>query len=146
MGTGLGRATAEGRSQALADMFAEWGFFRTFASNDEMGLVKADLEITRRYVEQLEDPSPRYLFGVVADEYERTVDQVLALTGQGRLLERYPVLRRTLDVRNAYLDPMNHLQVSLLASVRAGGEPDPEMWQALLLTMNGIANGLRNTG
>ena len=146
LGTGLERAVRDGRSQALADMFAQWDFFRTLVSNVEMVLAKTDLNIARRYVERLVDPSLRYLFGIVVDEYERTVAQVLALTGQSGLLERYPVLRRTLDVRNAYLDPMNHLQVSLLARVRASADPDPEIWQALLLTMNGIANGLRNTG
>ena len=146
LGSGLERATAGGWSQALAEMFEEWEFFRTFVSNVEMVLFKTDLQMARRYVERLVDPSLRHLFAVVADEHERTVEQVLALTGQSRLLERYPVLRRTLDVRNAYLDPINHLQVSLLARVRDGSDLDPEIWQDLLLTMNGIANGLRNTG
>ena len=146
LGTGLEQAAAAGRSEAMAEMFVEWPFFRPFISNVEMVLFKTDLQIARRYVERLVDPSLHRLFAVVADEYERTVEQVMRLTGQSRLLQRYPVLRRTLDVRNNYLEPMNHLQISLLERVRHGAESDPEIWQALLLTMNGIANGLRNTG
>jgi phosphoenolpyruvate carboxylase len=146
LGTGLQRAREAGQSGALDAMFGEWEFFRSFVSNVEMVLFKTDLRIAERYVEQLVDPSLHYLFETVADEYRCTVEEVLTLTGQSQLLDRYPVLRRTLNVRNAYLDPMNHLQVSLLARVRASADPDPEIWQALLLTINGIANGLRNTG
>ena len=146
VGTGLEQARAAGHSAELAEMFEHWHFFRTFVSNVEMVLAKTDLDIARRYVERLVDPSLHYLFDLISDEYRRSVDQVLALTGEDRLLDRYPSLQRTLEVRDAYLDPINYLQVSLLARVRASGEPDPLMWRAFLLTVNGIANGMRNTG
>ena len=146
VGSGLERARLAGHSDALREMFETWHFFRTFISNVEMVLFKTDLEIARRYVERLVDPSLHHLFEVIVDEHGRTVEQVLALTGERRLLDRYPSLQRTLDVRNAYLDPINYLQVSLLDRVRRSTEQDPEMWRSLLLTVNGIANGMRNTG
>ena len=146
VGTGLEQARAAGHSGALAEMFEQWHFFRTFVSNVEMVLSKTDLDIARRYVEALVDPSLHYLFDLISDEYRRSVDEVLALTGEDRLLDRYPSLQRTLEVRDAYLDPINYLQVSLLARVRRSSEPDPLMWRAFLLSVNGIANGLRNTG
>jgi phosphoenolpyruvate carboxylase len=111
-----------------------------------MVLFKADLDIAERYVRRLVDPRLHYLFDVISEEYRRSVEQVLALTGERRLLDLYPSLQRTLDVRNGYLDPINYLQVALLARVRESAEPDPEVWRALLLTVNGIANGMRNTG
>ena len=149
LGSGLEHARKQGWSEQLPEMYQEWHFFRTFVSNVEMVLFKTDLDIARRYVERLVDPSLHYLFDVVVDEYGRTVEQVLAVTGEAHLLERYPQLRRTLEVRDDYLEPMHQLQVSLLARVRgaAGGAgAEPLMWRALLLTVNGIANGLRNTG
>ena len=146
VGAGLEQARLNGLSDQLGHMFEHWHFFRTFISNVEMVLFKTDLDIARRYVERLVDPSLHYLCDTIVDEHRRTVEQVLALTGERRLLDRYPTLQRTLDVRNAYLDPINYLQVSLLNRVRVSAEPDPEMWRALLLTVNGIANGMRNTG
>ena len=119
--------------------------FRAFLSNVEMVLFKTDLDISRRYVQELADPSVHYLFDLIVEEHARTVREVLRLTGERRLLDRLPLLQRTLEVRNAYLDPINHLQVSLLSRLREAGD-DPKLWRAFLHTVNGIANGLRNTG
>ncbi len=146
VGAGIERARAEGWSDRLRGMHENWHFFRAFVSNVEMVLFKTDLDVARRYVDVLVDPSLHDIFECIADEHRRTVEQVLWLTGKERLLDHHPLLRQTLDVRDAYLDPISYLQVSLLSRLRASDGEDPELWRALLLTVNGIANGLRNTG
>ena len=126
-------------------MADEWGFMQTFLSNVEMTLFKTDLDIASKYVEGLVEPEHRHLFDVIKTERELSVDQVMDITGRQALLDDAPLLRRTLDVRDIYLDPINYLQVSLLERSRAG-EESPELNRALLLTVNGIAAGVRNTG
>ena len=146
VGSGLAAAFDDGRGETLQEMYGSWAFFRTFLSNVQMTLAKTDLDIAAAYVEALVPEDARHLLDVIRAEHERTVDQVLRVTGQASLLEQAPVLRRTLELRDHYLAPLHALQVSLLGKARAAETPSAETERALLLTINGIAAGLRNTG
>jgi phosphoenolpyruvate carboxylase len=126
-------------------MYRSWPFFRTFLDNVSMTLVKTDLDIAARYVDALAPAEVRGVLDDIREEHARTVEQVLAVTGDSALLDRDPVLRTTLEIRDNYLEPLHHLQIQLLARHRRG-EDDPELERALLLTINGIAAGMRNTG
>ncbi len=146
VGSGLEAATAADMDDALTEMHRDWPFFETFISNVEMTLAKTDMAVAARYVEELVEPEHRSLFEVINDEYQRTVEAVFRLTGASSLLDEHPILQRTLAVRNVYIDPISLLQVGLLARSRAADAPDPALQRALLLTVNGVAAGLRNTG
>ena len=146
LGTGLATARARGWGADLDGMYREWHFFRTFISNIEMTLAKTDMDIAAHYVDTLVDPVHRHLFELVQEEYQRTTEEILRLTDQGSLLERQPELHSVLVARRAHLDPICYLQIALLARLRASSEPEPLLRRALLLTVNGIAAGLRNTG
>jgi phosphoenolpyruvate carboxylase len=145
VGSGLAVAGRQGYGPTLAEMVEGFGFMATFLANVEMTLAKTDLSIARRYVDRLVGPSHRHLFDIIEGEHTLTMDEVQRYTGRG-ILDSNPVLRRTLEVRNIYLDPLNYLQVSLLARSRRRGGSDPNLQRALLLTVNGIAAGMRNTG
>ena len=88
-------------------MYERWRFFRMFISNVEMTLAKTDLVTAQRYVEALVPAEHRQIFDLVAAEHERALRHVLATTGKPTLLADYPVLKRTLEVRSAYLEPLN---------------------------------------
>lgn len=145
VGAGLAAAREAGYGHLLGEMWRRWSYLRTFVGNVEMTLVKTDLAIARRYVETLVPAQHRSLFDRIVAEHDRTVDELRRLTGRD-LLGEQPVLRRTLAVRDVYLDPLNQLQVALLARTRGESVPDPLLERALLLTVNGIAAGMRNTG
>ncbi|MEN8041011.1 MAG: phosphoenolpyruvate carboxylase [Actinomycetota bacterium] len=144
VGTGLDTAIDAIGLEELIDMYGRWPFFGTFLSNVEMTLSKADLAIASRYA-SLAPAEHAHVFETIMDEHARTVSAVTAITETG-LVDRDPSLKRTLEVRDRYLDPISYLQVSLLRRLRAASEPDPQLRRALLLTMNGLASGLRNTG
>jgi phosphoenolpyruvate carboxylase len=160
VGSGLAAARDEGLSDVLAEMHEQWHFFRTFLSNVEMMLTKTDMSIAARYVETLVPGPLRRIFTKIEEEYERTRREVLTITGSAALLDSSPVLRRTLKVRDTYLEPLHHLQVALLRQYRHSAGAGPKiatdgrrgsddrtvLERALLTTVNGIAAGMRNTG
>ena len=132
--------------ELLREMYRDWPFFRTLLSNMDMLLAKSDISIASRYAELVTDGELRErIFSRIQDEWHRTVRWLLAITGQGELLEANPALSRSLRNRSPYIDPLNHLQVELLRRYRSG-ETQERIRRAILLTINGIAAGLRNSG
>jgi phosphoenolpyruvate carboxylase len=151
VGTALEKfSTKKKRLELLREMYNDWEFFHSTISNIEMALAKADFQIARQYAERTPDRSlGKRIFKMLEDEYRLTCRIVLQITGEKRLLDNSPVLQRSIAVRNPYVDPMSYLQVELLARKRAGkasAQEREKLLYAILLTINGIAAGMRNTG
>jgi phosphoenolpyruvate carboxylase len=127
-------------------MARDWWFLRALLDNVGMTLAKTDLAIARHYVEALVPVEHRHVMQRIEREWALTTEQIDWITeGRGPLRD-HPILHRTLSVRDRYLHPMHALQVELLVRTRATETPDPSTHRALMLTINGIAAGLRNTG
>jgi len=153
---GLGTALASWgqdhpeRLEQLRAMYRDWPFFRMYLSNIQMALFKADMGIAREYSELCEDRAVgERVYGLVKNEFERTVAQVLSTAQHNELMEETKSLQISLARRNPYLDPLNHIQIALLKRYRAnpGTDEAPSMWlDPLLRSINAIAAGMRNTG
>jgi phosphoenolpyruvate carboxylase len=135
---------ALGSVATLRELYRQWAFFRALVENLEMTLAKTSFEIAAGYLPLVPARcEPSRIFALLADEYERTVDSVLEIVEGDRLLNRHPVIQRSIMLRNPYVDPMNAIQVELLARHRAG---EPDATKPLLRSIAGIAAALRNTG
>jgi len=135
----------------LQEMYREWPFFETLIGNAEMSLLKADMEIAMLYAGLVPDKgSAEKIFTLIKSEYDRTCESILRITGQSELLDSDPALQRSLKLRNPYIDPLNYLQVEMLRRIRALGDRDSteaeSIREVIVITINGIAAGLRNTG
>ena len=144
----------EGGGQGLAllrSMYAEWPFFRTLLSNMDMVLTKSDPALAERYVDLVEDRDLGHrIYQKILAEWQSAQRALERITGSAERLVAEPELRRSIEYRFPYLDPLNHLQVELLRRYRARQvEDDPEMDRvrtAIQISINGIAAGLRNSG
>jgi phosphoenolpyruvate carboxylase len=145
VGEALEDALGKGGHSRLQDMYRNWAFFRSTIDLIEMVLAKADARIAAHYDRQLVPPELRALGEDLRGRLDRTAAAVVATTGRERLLADNPVLRRSIDVRNPYVDPINLVQVELLRRLRRSA-PDERLRHAFLITVNGIAAGMRNTG
>lgn len=131
-------------------MYQDWPFFRALLSNIQMALYKANLSLAEEYSRLCPDTEVQErVYGMIHEEYLRTRRQVMDIAGIRELLEENPVLRLSLSRRNAYLDPLNHIQLALLNRYRSAPPQSAEAGEwltPLLRSINAIAAGMRNTG
>jgi phosphoenolpyruvate carboxylase len=144
-GAGLAAAIAECGVGQLRDAYTNWFFLRSLIDDIETMLARADLEIALVY-EILAPTSLRRFFPRIRSEYMAACEHVLAIKGSGALLDSEPTLQRSIRLRNPYVDPMNLMQVDLLQRWRADGRRDRDLFEALLASISGIAQGLQSTG
>ncbi|HSG59255.1 MAG TPA: phosphoenolpyruvate carboxylase [Woeseiaceae bacterium] len=145
IGSGIRKAAEQFDGGEFREMFTEWYFMRALTADAEMVLAKSDLGISKLYSKLAGDLHEEF-FPIIEAEYELTRELILDFTGREHLLEGDAFLQRAIMLRNPYVDPMSLMQVDLLARWRASGHTDDELFNALLASVNGIAQGLQNTG
>ena len=144
-GSGIAKTIEQFDDKAFREMFSEWYFMRALTADAEMVIAKSDLQIAEHYSKLAGDLHDEF-FPLIRKEYDLTRDLILDYSGRDTLLEGDAVLQRAIMLRNPYVDPMSLMQVDLLARWRASGYEDSDLFDALLASVNGIAQGLQNTG
>ncbi len=148
---GLGTALGRVEPGRLREMYAGWPFFRAILDNAEMSLLKADMGIAALYSELVPNRAlATAAFTRIGSEFVRTRESILRATGHAELMDGDPVIQRSVHLRNPYVDPLNYLQVETLRRLRALADPEGDeaarYREIIVVTVNGIAAGLRNTG
>lgn len=131
----------------LQTMYKEWAFFHSTINNLQMALMKADMDTAKEYLELVEDQKiAERIFTDIVEEYERTKEALLQISGNNELLSHIPNIQESVHLRNPYVDPLNFIQVDLIGKLREVEQPSDELVTEVLLTINGVAAGLVNTG
>jgi phosphoenolpyruvate carboxylase len=148
---GLGAALSAHLAALNHEMYENWPFFRALLDNAEMSLLKADMGIAALYSQLAPDQTvAQPLFDRVRAEYDRTVEAVLRATNHANLMDSDPVIQRSIQLRNPYVDPLNYIQVDMLRRLRTlpdqASDEAAALREVIVVTVNGIASGLRNTG
>jgi phosphoenolpyruvate carboxylase len=134
----------------LQTMYNEWSFFQTLIDNCQLDVAKADMGIAALYTSLVTDAALREsIFSQMQAEHSLTCQMICRITGQTDVLQNSPVMRRSIDRRNPYVDPLNYIQVALLRTLRVLSPDSPEyqrVLDAVLTTVNGIAAGMKTTG
>ena len=148
-GTGL-KNFVEAKAGNLAlmqEMYEQWPFFRNVIDNLQLALMRADIDTAKEYATLVNDQeAANRIFSNIKEEFEKTKDMALKISGNNVLLEREAYLRDSSIRRKPYMDPLNFLQVAIIKELRSADEPDEELMIQALLTIGGISAGLRNTG
>lgn len=145
-GEALSDALAREAEPLLREMYAEWPFFQSTLNLIETALAETDATIAEEYDRRLVPADLKPLGEDLRRRLAAATDAILRITRHERLLASNPILRRSIDVRNPYVDPINLVQVDLLRRLRGADKEDPELARAFMITVNGIAAGMRNTG
>jgi len=135
--------------EELQKMYSNWKFFNALVQNIEMVLTKTDMLIAEEYTRLNKSKGAKEIFNQIKKEYEKSVEYLLKITGEKELLSHDPQLKRTLELRNPYLDPISFIQVKLIERYRTskeGKKKKEELLNVLRSSVNGIAAGIRNTG
>jgi len=153
LGSALEQFAAKNPANAelLKTMYREWMFFKATIDNAQLTLLKADMQIAVQYALLVPDDAIRErIFNAIAEEFSRTEHAILAITGQKALLENEPVLARSVQLRNPYIDPLNYIQVEMIRRLRGLEDktsPEADALRGVIeLTINGVSGGLKNTG
>jgi phosphoenolpyruvate carboxylase len=134
----------------LQKLYHNWSFFKNLIDNLQMALAKVDLNIAKEYTKLVNDEKVvSNIFNMIEQECIKTKELVLQITDQHELLENVPAIKESIKLRNPYVDPLSYIQIKLISdlrNLRMQGKEDSVLLEQVLLTINGIAAGLRNTG